>query len=203
MRDRLRNDDGLSLVELLVAMTLSVVVLGSVLLTAELMTSTTAATNRLTEAEDDARTAGNALARDVRLSGTFGATDPIATARPDDLVLRRTTPVVAGYTGPSWTRYCVVPDSGGWRLRRIAVDGPAPTDACPDLASAPAANARYDTPVRSALARSEVFTYTCAAAPCASTSLIRTVGITLAIDHPGAAQPYVTSSAVTLRNHRD
>ena len=150
MRARIADEAGVGLIELVVAMALSVVVLGATLTVFDGVWSRQRSLDQHAEAQDGARAATDALARDLRgataASGYGGPASlrPEAIERTDafDLVFKavadRSTPTAGNPTSLERVRYCL--DATAGVLRR-QVQAPAAFTSAPPATSGCAATA--------------------------------------------------------------
>lgn len=200
---RLRAQDGVSLVEQLIVMAVSLVVLFAVLDTAENFTSSSAANTRLTDAEDRMRTEMATLATDLRqappinASAAAGEITPIAIARPHDVIFR--DPDVAS----GWIRYCTGPSTsvpGQRALRRGEMTGGF-SDPGTDCPAGTSGGWTYGDVLPEGVREEEsLFAYTgCASASSCAATNVETVMVTIAIEHVEGRTLRLTS-AVTPRN---
>lgn len=154
----LRRQDGFTLMELLVAMTISLVVFGAALtLLDSYLRQSSAATKRL-DAQDRARIAVDRIVRDLRnVSSPLTTPKLLERATPYDVVFQTIgTPSGSNVSGVERVRYCVPQDTSSgsasqeelivqtqtWTTSTAAADpwtsDPTQTIACPDLTFAPA-----------------------------------------------------------------
>jgi len=154
----LRRHDGFTLVELLVAMALSLVVFGATLTILEsYLRQSSAATKRL-DAQDQARLAVDRIVRDLRnVSSPLTTPKLLERATPYDVVFQTIgTPSGANVSGIQRVRYCVPQDTSGgsagqekliaqvqtWTTSSPSTNpwtsDPSQTIACPDLTFTPA-----------------------------------------------------------------
>lgn len=171
----LRRQDGFTLVELLVAMVVSLIVFSATLTLLEsYLRQSSAATKRL-DAQDQARIAVDRIVRDLRnVSSPLTAPKLLERATPYDLVFQTIgTPSGANVSGIQRVRYCIPQDStaGSASLEQLIVQtqtwrtstppaspwtsDPSQTIACPDLTFTPAAG----DPVSTVLAQSVMNRY--------------------------------------------
>ena len=148
MRARFADEAGVGLIELVVAMALSVVVLGATLTVFDGVWSRQRSLDQHGEAQDAARTATDALARDLRgataASGYGGPASlrPEAIERTDafDLVFKavadRSTPTAGNPTSLQRVRYCLDGTTG---VLRRQVQAPAAFTPAPPATSGCAA----------------------------------------------------------------
>lgn len=169
----LRRHDGFTLVELLVAMTISLVVFGAALtLLDSYLRQSSAATKRL-DAQDRARLAVDRIVRDLRnVSSPLTTPKLLERATPYDVVFQTIGTPSGGSSGNvsgiERVRYCIPQDSSAgsasqeeliaqvqtWTTSTAATDpwtsDPTQTIACPDLTFTPATG----QPVYTVLAQS-------------------------------------------------
>jgi hypothetical protein len=134
---RLGDQRGISVVEVVLAATLMIVVLGSSLGVLEALTRAGAQAHRKTATVDHAREAMDGIARALRdATDTAGGTGAVLRAQPNDLVLRAVAPQTAGTaTNPlalRTIRYCLGADRAVYRQEHATATAPAA--ACPDPA---------------------------------------------------------------------
>lgn len=203
MRARLRREDGMTLVEMLVSMTVTLLVLSAVLVIFEGFERGAKANERLTEAQDAARRGMATVVSSLRNAGapTTSLAQPVTVARsqPDDLVVLSTDwPGESRQgTGVHRLRFCLNParDTLWFEGRRAGASGPTdPGSACPGN-QAGWERREIVTGVANTAAQ-PVFTY---AGP--GGGAIRSVGVLLALQAGDAqrSRPKPLRSAVTLR----
>lgn len=196
------GDAGLTLIELLVTMTLSLIVLFAVLGTSELFGSKSALNTKMTSAEDGLRQQVDVLVRGLRdappvdPAGAAGTVTPIAYAGAHDLIFR-------GQAAGSYVRYCLDsgPAAGTFVLRRGVMTGTYayPGAACPSGISGAW---QYGTIAGDVQNGATVFEYLCgttAAAACAAPGSVGTVTVTISSRYSPGHILTLTSS-VTPRN---
>jgi prepilin-type N-terminal cleavage/methylation domain-containing protein len=163
--DELRHgEDGFTLVELLTAISISLIVLLATLQSLDLFTSNAAQQTRVTDANDQVRMTMDRLTRDMRGAAA------IVRATPTDLV----------YT---------VPETAGIRTERLCVDSKT-LRGTSGVAAAAAIPAPACTGTRLATLRSATetpFTYDSTATP-ADPALVRNVGLSLSLDASGGGK---------------
>ena len=165
---RLRAEGGFTLVELLVAMTLSVIVLFAILGVFDTFSSNAARQTRITDANDQTRRAMDRIVADLRQAQTVEVADP------NDLVYT----VSDSATQVRRERICL--DAGGrvWRSSVTTATAPAapiaPGTACPAAGSGAAPLSHL---LSANSASNPLFTYDSATA-----DQIRSVGLTFAMD---------------------
>ena len=164
-----RGEDGFALVELLTAISISLIVLLATLQSLDLFTSNAAQQTRVTDANDQVRTTMDRLTRDMRGAAA------ITRATPNDLVY--TVPVTTSpvTTGIRTERLCV--DSTTLRATSsVAASATTPAPACTGTKLATLRSAT-ETP----------FTYDSTATP-ADPTLVRNVGLSLSLDASGGGK---------------
>lgn len=200
---RLRAEDGFTLVELLVAMTLSLIVLFAVLGAFDAFNGGVAANNRLTGAEDTAR---REVAAMVRLLRDAGAPAPVSGTQPttvvqaggNDLVFLSTSwpgESGVGATADHVERYCLDTASRTlWfdGLRAGTAGSATPGSACPSQASGWTSRVVAGDVVNTAAL--PLFQY-------GSTSPVRTVSVSLRLEGGTAvrSRPLELRSGSALR----
>jgi prepilin-type N-terminal cleavage/methylation domain-containing protein len=155
----LRRHDGFTLVELLVAMMISLIVFGAALTILESYLRQSSAAAKRLDAQDQARLAVDRIVRDLRnVSSPLTTPKLLERATPYDVVFQTIgTPSGANVSGIQRVRYCVPQDTSAgsagqerltaqtqtWRTSTPAANpwtsDPSQTIACPDLTFAPAA----------------------------------------------------------------
>jgi prepilin-type N-terminal cleavage/methylation domain-containing protein len=171
----LRRQDGFTLVELLVAMTISLIVFGATLTILESYLRQSSAAAKRLDAQDQARLAVDRIVRDLRnVSSPLTTPKLLERATPYDVVFQTIgTPSGANVSGIQRVRYCVPQDTSAgsasqetliaqtqtWTTSSPAdnpwTPDPSQTIACPDLTFAPAAG----QPVHTVLAQSVMNRY--------------------------------------------
>ena len=135
----LRAEDGFSVMELLMAMTLLIVVLGATLLPFESFWKNERQTTLHNEAQDEARSATDRLARELR-SGA-AATQLVERADGADLVFQvadpRTTPSGSNTANTKRVRYCVDQSTPRRLVRQQQTWTTATPPAMPDTSACP------------------------------------------------------------------
>ena len=154
----LRRQDGFTLVELLVAMALSIVVFGATLTILDSYLRQSDAASKRLDAQDQARLAVDRIVHDLRnVSSPLTTPKLLERATPYDVVFQTIgTPSGTNVSGIQRVRYCVPQDSSGgsaslekliaqvqtWTTSTPAADpwtsDPTQTIACPDLTFTPA-----------------------------------------------------------------
>jgi Tfp pilus assembly protein PilW len=206
------SEDGFTLVELLVAMTLGIVVLLATLQAGDLLRTGQQKSSRLTDAQEQSRAVMRTMTTELRQArGPAANVSPVAStnaASRSDLVAAVYLP--DGSTG--WVRYCVTSD-GQSLLRGQATDATG-TAASPPTPGACATGTTANGWTYAALvsgrlsAGSQLFDFTttnCTTYTVACTrtaAAIRAVGIQLVVRESSSsdARSLTTRSAVTLRN---
>ncbi|MBS1870852.1 MAG: prepilin-type N-terminal cleavage/methylation domain-containing protein [Actinobacteria bacterium] len=155
----LRRQEGFTLVELLVAMTMSLVVFCATLSILDSYLHQSSAAGKRLDAQDRARLAVDRIVRDLRnVSSPLTTPKLLERATPNDVVFQTIgTPSGANVSGIQRVRYCVPQDSssGSASLERLIAQtqtwttatpaanpwtsDPSQTIACPDLTFTPAA----------------------------------------------------------------
>lgn len=202
MRGRLRSEDGMTIVEVLVSMTVSLLVLTAVLGIFEGFERGAKANERLTEAQDTARRGMSTMVTSLRSAGSpatgLATAATVVRAGADDLVVLTTNwpGESRSGTGVHRVRYCLnaARDTIWFEGLKAGTAGPTdPGTACPGTA---AGWQRRTVVGKVANAASEpVFTYG------TTNGAVRSVGILLAIQAGTSerARPKPLRSAVTLR----
>jgi type II secretory pathway pseudopilin PulG len=108
----MRRQDGFTLMEVLVAMTLAMVVFGATLTLLEVYSRQTQRTTRLNDAQDQARIAIDRVIRQLRnISSPITSPKLIERATPYDIVFQTVeVPTGSNVGGAERVRYCVPPD---------------------------------------------------------------------------------------------
>lgn len=155
----LRRDDGFTLVELLVAMVISLIVFGATLTILDVYLRQSAAATKRLDAQDRARLAVDRIVHDLRnVASPLTTPKLLERATPYDLVFQTIgTPSGSNVSGIERVRYCIPQDSSAgsasqeeliaqvqtWTTSTPPADpwtsDPAQTIACPDLTFVPAA----------------------------------------------------------------
>jgi prepilin-type N-terminal cleavage/methylation domain-containing protein len=190
MTARLADERGVTLVELLVVLSLSVVVMGATFTTFSQFEQTTGASQRQNDAQDQVRVGLDGLARELRnlASPTDQLPEAVVLAQPGDLVFQSVSS-----SATRRVRYCL--QSSSRRLWRQVQFAPfsLPSSSCPDVAwgSQRAAVQNVVNGVR------PVFSYNAV-----SLTAITEIGATLWVDVDPANKPIETSlqTSVFLRN---
>jgi prepilin-type N-terminal cleavage/methylation domain-containing protein len=161
----LRRQDGFTLVELLVAMALSLVVFGATLTILDSFLRQSDAASKRLDAQDQARLAVDRIVHDLRnVSSPLTTPKLLERATPYDVVFQTIgTPSGTNVSGIQRVRYCVPQDSSGgsaslekliaqvqtWTTSSPAADpwtsDPTQTIACPDLTFTPASGQPVST----------------------------------------------------------
>ncbi len=167
MRDLTRQEDGFTLVELLVAMSLSLIVLFATLQSLDAFSSHAAQQTRVTDANDQVRTTMDRVVRDLRGASV------ITTATATDLAYSVPDP-----TGFRAERICVAPaDTDLYRFRQM---NSVPTGAC--ASGTKVANLKSTT--------NTAFTYDGASAIVApaTAATVKNVGLSFSLDASGGGR---------------
>ena len=155
----LRRQDGFTLVELLVAMAMSLIVFSATLTILDSYLRQSAAATKRFDAQDQARLAVDRIVRDLRnVSSPLTTPKLLERATPYDVVFQTIgTPSGANVSGIQRVRYCIPQDTstGSASQERLIAQtqtwttstptanpwtsDPSQTIACPDLTFAPAA----------------------------------------------------------------
>lgn len=196
-----RDEGGFTLVELLVTMTLALVVLFAVLQGADIFRSTSEASTRRADTQEQLRRTLRTMVSELRQAPTpSGATSPLVS--PSGAFMSSTDLVVN--TRQGWTRYCA--GGTGQTTLYVSRTSTPPSGVCGSGGAV--------VVVRDLLRDAgRLFTYTaradflsngCAAAataPCLPPATeVRGLGIRLAIAPSAGSTPLVTTSAVSFRN---
>lgn len=209
---RASSEDGFTLVELLVAMTLGLLVLFAVLQAGDLLRTSQTKSSQLTDAQEQSRAVMRTITGELRQARGPGAgVSPVAFTDANsrsDLVAAVYLP--DGTAG--WVRYCVTSDGksllrGQVAANAVGADTPPTPGTC--ATSETSGGWRYAPLISGRLASgTQLFdftTQTCTAytTACARTAAsIRAIGIQLSVRESTAtgARSLTTRSAVTLRN---
>jgi type II secretory pathway pseudopilin PulG len=191
MSRALAAEDGVTLVELLVVLALSVIVMGTTFTTFSQFEQTTGANQRQNDAQDQVRVGLDGLARELRnlASPTDELPEAVVVADPADLVFQSVSS-----SATRRVRYCLASSSQRlWRQVQLAPFSLPSTGACPDLAWG-SQRAAVEHVVNGSR---PVFTYNAS-----SLTAITEIGATLWVDINPAAKPIETSlqTSVFLRN---
>lgn len=131
---------GFSLVELLVAMTLMLIVLGAAFKALEVFARTTSSHQRYADSVNAARTAVDRLTREMRNATAYQtssnpASSAVLLAQPSDLVFKAVDPSGGPASGNTYgvqtVRYCLA-GSGNALYRQTKAGAVTPASACPD-----------------------------------------------------------------------
>jgi prepilin-type N-terminal cleavage/methylation domain-containing protein len=216
------TDEGFTLVEVLVTMLIAVVVLFAILQSGQFLQRTTAASSRLTGAQEDSRRIMRDLTQEARQAADVSAgtaAAPLVALSRSSLVFA-TVLEAAGGSMAGWVRYCATPD--GRLLRGQRTVAPTAGEAASACGAAGAGWA-YGTVLDGALVDgARVFSFTASATyagagcpqqpPTASVpnpppclppvDAVTGVGIRLAISDRSAEGPrtVVTRGALSFRN---
>ncbi len=205
LRRGLRDERGMTLVEQLITMTISIVVLFSVLQVADVFTAGSAASNKRTDAEDRMRGEMGVFVRTLReappvnAAAATGSITPIIAARAADIVFR--SPREA--TG--WLRYCTGPapgsatGNGALRVGTLSGTYVDPGTSCPDGVSGAWT---YGTVATGLQETESLFAYDVCpnvATVACDPATVGTVTMRIAMEH-GVGRVLRLTSAVTPRN---
>jgi prepilin-type N-terminal cleavage/methylation domain-containing protein len=186
----LADERGVTLVELLVVLSLSVVVMGATFTTFSQFEQTTGTSQRQNDAQDQVRVGLDGLARELRnlASPTDQLPEAVVLAQPSDLVFQSVSSSTTRRV-----RYCL--QSSSRRLWRQVQFSPfsLPSSACPDVAWG-SQRAAVQNVVNGSR---PVFSYNAA-----TLTAITEIGATLWVDIDPDAKPIETSlqTSVFLRN---
>jgi len=207
------GEAGFTLVETLVTMVAATIVLFAILQGADVFRSTTEASSRRTDAQEQLRRTVRTIVTDVRQSITpAGATTPLVpvggAVSPSDLVVRAMVTSGSG-SQQGWIRYCVSSDGRSLLAGQSTAASP-PAGACGTGGTGWTYGALVSDRLRDGdrlftyTADADVSGYGCAASstgPCLPPpSAVRGIGIRLAVGQDAGHQPLVTTDAVSLRN---
>jgi len=186
----LAAEDGVTLVEMLVVLALSVIVMGTTFTTFSQFEQTTGSSQRQNDAQDQVRVGLDGLARELRnlASPTDELPEAVVRAEPADVVFQSVSS-----TATRRVRYCLQTTTRRlWRQVQFAPFS-APSSGCPDVAWG-SQRAAIDNVVNGSR---PVFSYNAA-----SLTAITEIGSTLWVDVDPAAKPIETSlqTSVFLRN---
>jgi prepilin-type N-terminal cleavage/methylation domain-containing protein len=155
----IRRQDGFTMIELLVAMALSLIVFSATLTVLDVYMRQSSAASKRFDAQDQARLAVDRIVRDLRnVASPLTTPKLLERATPSDVVFQTIgTPSGGNVSGIERVRYCIPQDSSAgsasqeeliaqtqtWTTSTAASDpwtsDPAQTIACPDLTFVPAA----------------------------------------------------------------
>jgi prepilin-type N-terminal cleavage/methylation domain-containing protein len=176
LHTRLRAEHGFTLVELLVAASISTIVLFATLKTLDTFVSTSARETRVTDANDQARQTMDRIVSDVRNGAG------VLRAGPNDLVYS-----VKDQTGTRYQRYCL--DSSKRLRGEQSTTTSDPGTSCPSTASG-WTSAKLTTLASTNSAANPMFRYD------SGTALaVRSIGVTFSLDASGGGR----SGGSTLR----
>lgn len=177
--DRLRDESGFTLVELLVAMSLTVIVLFAILNILDSFTANAARQTKITAANEQVRHAMDRIVRDLRHAAAIEVADPV------DLVYT----VTDSATKFRRERICIDADSRLWRSSVTTTTPPAtPISSATSCPTADSAAAQI-TPLLSANTDTNpLFTY-----DSPSPATVRSVGLTFALNAGNAARSDVST----------
>jgi len=187
----LAAEEGLTLVELLAAMTLSLVVMGATLTTFSQFERTTGTNQRQNEAQDQVRVGIAGLARELRnlASPTDALPEAVVRAEYDDLVFQSVSS-----SATRRVRYCLdAPTRRVWRQIQFAPFSDPSGSLCPDTAWG-AHRASVENVVNG---ERPMFAYNAA-----TLTAITEIGVSLWVDVDSDAEPAETAlqTSVFLRN---
>jgi hypothetical protein len=191
MTSALVAEDGVTLVELLVVLALSVIVMGTTFTTFSQFEQTTGANQRQNEAQDQVRVGLGGLARELRnlASPIDEQPEAVVRAQPADLVFQSVSS-----SAPRRVRYCLDAASRRlWRQVQLTSFSSPSSAACPDVAWG-SQRAAVEHVVNGSR---PLFSYNAT-----SLTAITEIGATLWVDVDPAAKPVETSlqTSVFLRN---
>ncbi len=191
MTGALAAEDGVTLVELLVVLALSVIVMGTTFTTFAQFEQTTGSNQRQNDAQDQVRVGLDGLARELRnlASPTDELPEAVVVADPADLVFQSVSS-----SATRRVRYCLASSSHRlWRQVQLTPFSLPSAGACPDLAWG-SQRAAVEHVVNGSR---PVFSYNASAL-----TAITEIGATLWVDVDPAAKPIETSlqTSVFLRN---
>jgi prepilin-type N-terminal cleavage/methylation domain-containing protein len=191
MSRTIAREDGLTLVELLVVLTISLVVMGATFSTFAQFEQTTATNIRQNDAQDQVRFGLNGLARELRnlASPTDALPEAVVRAQPSDIVFQSVSS-----SATRLVRYCLHEPSGLlWRQVQFEPFSDPSAASCPDTSWG-----SQRSPVENVVNGDRpVFTYNSA-----TLTAITEVGVSLWVDVDTDAKPAETAlqTAVFLRN---
>jgi len=167
--EHLRDESGFTLVELLVAMSLTVIVLFAILSVLDTFTSNAARQTKITAANEQVRVSMDRIVRDLRQAAT------VEVASPNDLVYT----VVDAATAVRRERVCVDTSSRLWRSSVTTATAPATAIAAGTTCPTPSSGAFQISPLLSAntTTSNPLFTYDSATA-----AGVRNIGLTFSLD---------------------
>lgn len=212
----LRGDDGVTLVELLVTMTVATIVLLAILDAADVFSATADTATRRSVSQEQLRSTMRDMTDTLRQARRpEGESSPLAhtdTSRPDDLIAAVFLPTAAG-PRPGWVRYCRSADGRSLLTGRRLADayaaagdpGACAPSATTDLAAGWSSGATIDGALPVGGRLFDFSSDTCfGATPSGCVPVpddVRTVGIHLAATRRGGAgRTLELSDAVSLRN---
>jgi prepilin-type N-terminal cleavage/methylation domain-containing protein len=169
-----RRDDGFTLVEILVAMTISLLVLFAVLTTLDIFDSTAGQQSRDTDANERIRSTVDATVRDLRSAAS------VTRAQPNDLVYA----VPASSTASTYRRLCLDPSGrlSAGESKTVADPGPS----CPSTVSGWTGGRIAEMKALNGASR-PMFDYDGAASSSAP-GKVRAVGISISLDSGAAGR---------------
>jgi type II secretory pathway pseudopilin PulG len=179
-KDRMSDEGGFTLVELIVVMTLTTIILFAVFSVFDSFSSDSARQLRQTDANDQARGALDDVVRDLRQSAT------IIRADGNDLVYSVFDPSIGYRT----ERFCLGPSNEVYHARSVATPA-SPGNPCPSGGSIWTV-AKISTRESTNTAANPIFRY-----DSTDPTKVKSVGITLSLDTSGGGQTNLPS---TLRS---
>lgn len=198
-----RGEAGFTLVELLVTMTLALVVLLAVLQGADHFRSTSEASSRRTDVQEQLRRTLRTVVTELREApAPTGAVTPLANT--NGAVVSSSDLVV--HTTAGWTRYCAVVGANDRGTLYRSQSAALPTGACGSGGAVAIVRDRLRDAGRlfAYTTRADLATNGCAptsTSPCLPpASEVRGVGVRIAIAPDASTAPLVSTSAVSLRN---
>lgn len=198
-----RREDGFSLTEVLMSLTLLIGILGATLVPLDSFWTTTAQNTRHNEAQDIARTSIDAIARELR--NTAGSSALVEKAAATDLVFQMPDPTTApsanNPTNIMRVRYCVDSSTPKRLLRQTYTWTTATPPTMPGTGSCPGSSPWTSAHVAARYVvngANPVFLYDDATA-----ANVRYVRVHLYIDPDTARRPAATQlrTGITLRNY--
>jgi prepilin-type N-terminal cleavage/methylation domain-containing protein len=174
---RLRDERGFSLVELMMAMTISIVLLLATLQALDTFGSTSARESRVSDANDQARRTMDRIVHDIRNGAG------VVRAGPNDLVYS----VKDSLTVTRYARYCL--DSSSGLRGEQSTTSPDPGTNCPSTASGWSGD-KITTMASTNSVSNPLFRYDSATA-----AVARSIGLTFSLDASGGGR----SAGSTLR----
>ena len=201
MRQRLSDESGFTLVELLIASLIMLVVVGATLNALDTATATSTRNQKLVDTVDRSRNAMETVAKKLRNATAYqtsasATSSSLLRAGATDIAFKVVDPLASGTSSNTYSvqtiRYCLDTATGRLWLQRRA-DAVLPAASCPD----PAWTTRNVVATDIANGTRPVFTY-----DSATLADITSIGIQLVLDSsPGRAPAETTlKSGVFLRN---